>query len=778
MNSQTTTRRHRLTWPVALLVLSIGIGTSLIASAAALGAAPGPAAGEANSPAAAAAGAWTKVYSQPGASWRNIDFVNSQVGYAVGGADWYTYGASTMAKTTDGGLTWTSKTVDPNGSWLKGLDCVDANTCYAAGRFASLLRTTDGGQVWEKASIQPDSRGGVYQGWLYAAAATGAGNTVLAGATCYDPDAPGTANFLRSLDGRAASFVASGVAATDHYYCAAMNDIACPEPGVCYAAPRNAQVIRTTDNGNSWGYIPSNSWTPWQWNGVSCTDRDTCWTAGASFSGGAAYGIIKVTTDGGNTWIDQLNNQTYVRFWDIKMADRYNGFAVGCDGSYDSDDHCTGQGVVYRTLYGAAWTRMATFTNADITNVAVLGVDKAFAVDWAGNIWRYNPVAPTPTPLPTYAGTPPASGNIQRQIVDSMDDAYVELRPTPVLHNDIPYVRLDGFPDAQNVSGFLFRDVYVPQGAEIISATLRLNFWWSYGMPVLLEVAGQASSQAADFSAGNPWPHQRPLTTHRVPWTISEWVYIAYPKESPDLAGIVQEIVGRDDWRPGNNLALLINPGLAGEAPLDVRAYDNNPALAAQLSLGYRRPLATPTPTATATPTVTPTPTATPTATPTDTPTVTPTATPTSTSTPVPGLRVRGQVRRAEGTGVAGVTVQVFLADYPWPATAGITDAEGRYETDFIAIPGDEMVTLKPVLTGFVFEPAQYYWRHYAFPGPVNAIRDFVADDLPPTSTPTPTATPTATASPTASATPTATITPTVTPQPERQLYLPLVLRH
>ncbi|MDP2990718.1 MAG: hypothetical protein Q8O57_09170, partial [Kiritimatiellota bacterium] len=157
-----------------------------------------------------------------------------------------------------------------------------------------------------------------------------------------------------------------------HYYCPVMGDIACPEPGVCYAAPSNAQVIRTTDNGATWGDIPAQYWSPRSWYGVSCTDRNTCWAAGASRSGGIPYGVIETTTDGGNTWIDQLNNQINVRFWDIKMADRYNGFAVGCDGAYDSDDRCTGQGVVYRTLYGSAWTRMATFTNSDVTNVAVL----------------------------------------------------------------------------------------------------------------------------------------------------------------------------------------------------------------------------------------------------------------------------------------------------------------------------------------------------------------------------------------------------------------------
>ncbi len=388
-------------------------------------------------------------------------------------------------------------------------------------------------------------------------------------------------------------------------------------------------------------------------------------------------------------------------------------------------------------------------------------------------------------PLPLYDGTPPASGIIQRQISHCMDDAYVTLGQTTELHFDMPYVRMGGRPGVavpyvQYVDGFLFRDVRVPQGAMIVSATLRVNYWYQSGAPVLAEVAGELDPQASDFSFGNPWPHQRPKTVQRMPWTITSLV--TGTVESPDIAAIVQEIVGQAGWRAGNHLALLIGPVLTGQQTVDWMAYDFSPANAAQLTPRYEMPTptSTPTPTTTATATATETLTPTPTATPTAAPTLTPT--PTATSSPAPGLIVRGRVSRAGAgePGVAGVAVQVFLAGYPWPATAGVTDADGRYETDFIAIPGDEMITVKPMLTGATFEPAQYYWRHYS--SLETAVRDFVAAVGPPTPTNTPTTTttasPTATATPIASATPTMTVTPTATAKPRRQFYLPLMLGH
>ena len=289
----------------------------------------------------APAASWTEVYSSPGAYWRSIQFPTDDVGYAVGGADWYGTGYAKFAKTTDGGQTWTTAQIPGtiSGSWLKGLDCRDANTCVVAGRYARVDRTTDGGATWTVGGVLPFN-GGKYAGWLHSVALTGQGEGVLAGGTCYDPDTPGTANFLRGtniLSG--AAFSVAGIAATNHYYCPVLGDIACPTAGVCYAAPSNTAVIRTTDNGVTWSYVPANYWKPDEWAGIDCTDADTCWvvgkTRGSKKPDGTYiyHGIIGATTDGGNTWNTQLtvygNTTTSIRFWDVSMVDGQHGYAVG-----------------------------------------------------------------------------------------------------------------------------------------------------------------------------------------------------------------------------------------------------------------------------------------------------------------------------------------------------------------------------------------------------------------------------------------------------------------
>jgi hypothetical protein len=227
---------------------------------------------------------------------------------------------------------------------------------------------------------------------------------------------------------------------------------------------------------------------------------------------------------------------------------------------------------------------------------------------------------PAPTPGAMTAGTLPSSGTITRQIGHCLDDAHVALGSTTELQNGGPYVRMGGRPGVlvpyvSYVDGLLFRDVAVPQGAQIVSATLTLKPWFQAAAAVV-EVAGERSPQAEDFRGANPWPHERPRTAQRVPWIIGGVVTGA--ADAPDLALIIEEIVSQADWQPGNNLALLVS-ALPAEWQwqfVDWQAYDFSPANAAQLSISYRiAETATPTPTvtATATPTATPSPTATPT---------------------------------------------------------------------------------------------------------------------------------------------------------------------
>lgn len=111
-------------------------------------------------------------------------------------------------------------------------------------------------------------------------------------------------------------------------------------------------------------------------------------------------------------------------------------------------------------------------------------------------------------------------------------------------------------------------------------------------------------------------------------------------------------------------------------------------------------------------------------------PSLIPTATPTPKPTippDTPGLIVRGHVT-LNGEGLAGVKVYKRFAAYPWEQIA-TTDENGYYESGFIFIPGDEMVSIQVELSGYSFEPPYYFWRHYY--GLEETTLDFVASPTP-----------------------------------------------
>lgn len=241
----------------------------------------------------------------------------------------------------------------------------------------------------------------------------------------------------------------------------------------------------------------------------------------------------------------------------------------------------------------------------------------------------------TATPHPTSSVPGPTSGVLERQIANCYDDAH-ERTDTGVVYPLLDTVTTGGTADGALYSGgFLFRNIEIPAGSRIVSATLQLYARYQSGLPLPLTVAGDDRGNAEDFYGGAHEISNRPRTSSVVSWTLTSrvngWL------NSPDITSIVLEVMERADWQSGNNLALLVDPAPGLQNYGTWTAFEGSPQFAARLLIRYVEP-DTPTPTATptATETFTPTPTATETNTPTPTETFTPTATPTGSVTPTP----------------------------------------------------------------------------------------------------------------------------------------------
>lgn len=338
---------------------------------------------------------WTQVHSAPGVFWYTVDFPTPNVGYALGGPDWNVnggVGTVTMAKTTNGGQTWSPVAVPNTNRFMRGLDCIDAERCWIAGASNPRIQyTTNGGAAWSAGTIVNN----VWTGWLWSAGYSGVGTTLFAGTTGYANEAGRRANMLRATDGVNFNAVVANDPREFVIY-----DFSCPAPGVCYTAAKQTSFY-TADNGATLirRVVPLG-----RYYGIWCTDTNTCWTAGGSNSGADGLTYIYRTTDGGLNW--QIASGPAFsgrpRLWNIQMVDAQHGYAVGCSNAPDAVlEICTGQGLLLRTDNGTTWTQVALPTSADVMDLQVHSMDDVVIVDWSGKIWRGTASAPGPTATPT-----------------------------------------------------------------------------------------------------------------------------------------------------------------------------------------------------------------------------------------------------------------------------------------------------------------------------------------------------------------------------------------
>jgi photosystem II stability/assembly factor-like uncharacterized protein len=361
---------------------------------------------------------WTQVHNAPGVYWYTVVFPTATTGYALGGPDWNVnegIGPATLAKTTDGGQTWTNIAVPNTNRFMRGLACIDANRCWVIGASSPRIRyTQDGGATWTSGTIVNN----VWSGWLWSAGYSGVGTTLFAGTTGYANEPGRMANLLRSNDG--ANF--SAVVANDPREFV-IYDFSCPSPGVCYTAAKQSSFY-TADNGAT---LTRRAAPSARYYGVWCTDNSTCWLAGSSNSAADNQVYIYRSADGGLNW--QLASAPSItgrpRLWNIQMVDSQHGYAVGCTHAPDGVlETCTGQGLLLRTDDGVTWQQVALPTNADVMDLHVHSMDDVVIADWSGKIWRGTTGVPTPTPTPTNTPPPTPTPNPY----DVNNDGVVDIR--------------------------------------------------------------------------------------------------------------------------------------------------------------------------------------------------------------------------------------------------------------------------------------------------------------------------------------------------------------
>jgi hypothetical protein len=223
----------------------------------------------------------------------------------------------------------------------------------------------------------------------------------------------------------------------------------------------------------------------------------------------------------------------------------------------------------------------------EVTLTAVPTADSLFA-GWSGDCTGLDPCVVTmdaPKNVTARFALASEVTTTAFEILATSDDAeqYKGVTPYgPIGSVDIGSSRLDlgsttATLDVKTLVGLRFASVSVPQGAVITSATITFRRESQTGTePVTFTITGHDADNAGTFVAANTPADSnlfgissREATSASVLWpNESAWGTTA---ATPNLAGIVQEIVNRGGWSEGNALAFIIDSDDPNVSPSNSR---------------------------------------------------------------------------------------------------------------------------------------------------------------------------------------------------------------
>jgi|GEM_PF-1679472 len=173
---------------------------------------------------------------------------------------------------------------------------------------------------------------------------------------------------------------------------------------------------------------------------------------------------------------------------------------------------------------------------------------------------------------------------VEVRISAAADDAEQVGRRVALYSPDLDMVEEGG---KAHLVALRFRNVSVPAGVTIVSASLQFSADERDSGDARLRIRGLAQADARPFSRRAGDIDKRPRTAARVAWQPPPWRRIgerAAAQRSADIAAIVQELVGQPGWRAGNAMAFVID----GRGRRVADAYDGSRGGAASLLIEYR----------------------------------------------------------------------------------------------------------------------------------------------------------------------------------------------
>ncbi|WP_025664704.1 Ig-like domain-containing protein [Aquimarina megaterium] len=185
------------------------------------------------------------------------------------------------------------------------------------------------------------------------------------------------------------------------------------------------------------------------------------------------------------------------------------------------------------------------------------------------------------------------SGNLTVPVSDGYDD--VEENFVGQLYIDSSDLEL--VYDATNLISFQkvgirFQNIVIPRGATINSAYIQFTADESHHKQAELEFSLHNSDNSPLFSNENN-VSGRNVVSHKVRWKPNPWIagQSGSAQRTPNLKGMVQQIVDKGGWNPGNNMSFIIRgkgkSSWRTQYKRVVSAYESGSDKAAKLIVNY-----------------------------------------------------------------------------------------------------------------------------------------------------------------------------------------------
>ena len=153
--------------------------------------------------------------------------------------------------------------------------------------------------------------------------------------------------------------------------------------------------------------------------------------------------------------------------------------------------------------------------------------------------------------------TIPGGGTTQIEVQISNNNDAVEQRANGSMYMNSSDLELV-YDGGNQTVGLRFPNVPLPRGATVVHAEIQFEIDAYHSQDTDLRVEGQAVGDAPPFATSDYNVSSRTRTTTSVAWDGLPALSVDETLTTPNLNGIVQEIVDRSDWDNGNAMVFII----------------------------------------------------------------------------------------------------------------------------------------------------------------------------------------------------------------------------